>query len=265
VRKLFYLILIVAAVIVLARNFNEQPVEPTTDGSPTVFTTTTSANDVAYALSLRKAAWPPLDVGDTPASAQTSAVATLNYYVVLDGSGSMRSERCGGGKPKIDAAIVAMKAFFANAPSNANIGLAAFDQRAVEERVPLGVGNRAALNDALDKIIAGADTPLRSAIKIGYDKLTAQARTQLSYGEYHLVVVTDGQPDPPDENPTSIVNEILSRSPVVLHTVGFCIDEHHALNQPNRTYYASATNPLELQQSLQAVLAEAPVFDAAKF
>jgi hypothetical protein len=79
------------------------------------------------------------------------------------------------------------------------------------------------------------------------------------------VVVTDGEPDPANEDPTPIVKEILTQSPVVLHTIGFCIDANHVLNQPNRTYYTSATNPEQLQKSLQAVLAEAPSFDAAKF
>jgi Ca-activated chloride channel family protein len=52
---------------------------------------------------------------------------------------------------------------------------------------------------------------------------------------------------------------------VVVHTVGFCIDEDHVLNQPGRTYYTAASNPDELRQGLQAVLAEAPNFDATKF
>jgi Ca-activated chloride channel family protein len=52
---------------------------------------------------------------------------------------------------------------------------------------------------------------------------------------------------------------------VIVHTIGFCIDSDHVLNQPNRTYYASATNPAELKQGLQAVLAESSVFDADSF
>jgi uncharacterized protein with von Willebrand factor type A (vWA) domain len=204
-----------------------------------------------------------LEEGNSAAS--VGALATANYYVVLDGSGSMQSKQCGGGTSRIDAAVEAMKNFIATIPTDANVGLAAFDRRAISERVALGVGNRDALYDALKNIHAGSDTPLRTAIQIGYDKLTAQARTQLGYGEYHLVVVTDGQPEPRDEDPTPVVKEILSESPIVLHTVGFCIDADHVLNQPNRMYYASATNPDQLQRSLQAVLAEAPAFNAVKF
>jgi hypothetical protein len=95
--------------------------------------------------------------------------------------------------------------------------------------------------------------------------LTDQARSQLGYGEYHLVVVTDGEPDPDSEDPTPVVEEILEQSPVVLHTVGFCIDDDHVLNQRGRTFYAAATNPRELREGLQAVLAEADTFDATQF
>ncbi len=220
-----------------------------------------------YALDAQRVDWPPLDdgtIGETTTSTH-AAVNTTNYYVVLDGSGSMLSKRCGGGSTKIEAAVTAVKHFFVSVPAEANIGLAAFDRNSISERVPLGVDNREALRAALDKISAGSDTPLLSSIKIGYEKLTAQARTQLGYGEYHLVVVTDGQPDPDNEDPKPIVRKILEQSPVVLHTIGFCIDSNHVLNQPKKTFYASATDPAELAKSLQAVLAEAPAFDATKF
>jgi Ca-activated chloride channel homolog len=219
------------------------------------------AVDASYALTVQRTVWPPL-VDD---GAAASAVSTINYYAVLDGSGSMLSKECGDGSTKIKAALDAVRNFFDSVPADANIGLAAFDRRVIAERVPLGIGNRPALAQALQEIRAGSDTPLRSAMQIGYDKLTAQARAQLGYGEYHLVVVTDGQPDPDSEDPTPLVDEILAKSPVVLHTVGFCIDNNHVLNQANRTYYASATDPEQLRAGLQSVLAEAPVFDAAHF
>jgi Mg-chelatase subunit ChlD len=225
-----------------------------------------------YALDVQRVNWPPLEDGAAVGAnaVGASAVApdtlnTVNYYVILDGSGSMLNKRCGGGSTKIEAAVTAVKHFFSIVPADANVGLAAFDRKEIAERVPLGVGNRDALNAALANIRAGSDTPLRSSMKIGYEKLTAQARAQLGYGEYHLVVVTDGEPDPDSEDPTPIVREILAQSPVVLHTIGFCIDSDHVLNQPNKTFYASATDPDELQKSLQAVLAESPSFDAAKF
>jgi Ca-activated chloride channel family protein len=233
------------------------------DGDDRTVNTATQNVRSSYALDVRRTMWPPLaEGGNAPTVA---ALATANYYVVLDGSGSMMSKECGGGTSRIKAAVEATKQFFATAPADANVGLAAFDRRTISERVPLGTGNRDALNAALQDIDAGSATPLLTAIKIGYEKLTMQARLQLGYGEYHLVVVTDGEPDPRSEDPSPIVERILTESPVVLHTVGFCIDADHVLNQPNRMYYASATSPQQLEKSLQAVLAEAPAFNATNF
>ena len=211
----------------------------------------------------RRAIWPPLTDNADTLNAQASNA--INYYIVLDGSGSMLSRECAGNSTKMQAALDAVLDFIGTVPKQANIGLAAFDKRVIAERVPLGSDNRDALVDALSKIRAGSDTPLRSTIQIAYNKLTEQGRKQLGYGEYHLIVVTDGQPDPDDEDPTPIVNKILAASPVVIHTIGFCIDEHHVLNQKGRVYYASANNPQQLQKSLSAVLAEADTFDATAF
>ena len=58
---------------------------------------------------------------------------------------------------------------------------------------------------------------------------------------------------------------MLNESPVVLHTIGFCIGSRHSLNQAGRTIYKAADNPGALQQGLADVLAEAPQFSVQKF
>jgi Mg-chelatase subunit ChlD len=244
------------AVVMVMRNCSSSKPQDTTPPSDLVDAAPTLADPVSSGPQT----WPPLRDGVV-----SSPSSDINYYIVFDGSGSMTSSECGNGMSKRDAAVQAVRVFIESAPATANIGLAAFDNSGISERVPLGVGNRDALTDALQRIRAGAGTPLNSGIRIGYGKLTEQARAQLGYGEYHLVVVTDGKPAPSSEDPTPVVREILHDSPVVLHTIGFCIDANHVLNQQGRTYYASATNPEELQASLQAVLAEAPTFDVARF
>jgi Ca-activated chloride channel family protein len=205
--------------------------------------------------------WPPLADGVLPAPDLTAS----NYYIVLDGSGSMRRSQCSGGSTKIRAALSALNRFVGSVPANANLGLAVFDDTDLSERVPLAVGNRDAFAAALRKVEAGQGTPLRSAIDIGFEKLTEQAQRQLGYGEYHLVVVTDGDPDPASEDPTDSVQAILEQSPVVLHTIGFCLGTDHVLNQPGRTLYMAADSPEQLDQGLASVLAEAPSFDPATF
>jgi len=218
----------------------------------------------SYARAAANDSWPRLEEGARPEVAPDQ-LATVNYYVVLDGSGSMQAIECSGGVSKIEAAVAALRRFVGAVPADANLGLAAFDRADVTERVALATGNRDAFRAALDAVAAEGGTPLRSAISLGFERLTAQARRQLGYGEYHLVVVTDGVPDPSSEDPTRVIETIWADSPVVLHTIGFCIGEDHVLNRPGRSYYVAAESPDELQQGLGAVLAEAPSFDVATF
>jgi Mg-chelatase subunit ChlD len=114
------------------------------------------------------------------------------------------------------------------------------------------------------EVQAASGTPLAHAIELAYGKLLEQAQRQLGYGEYNLVVVTDGHASE-GQDPTGVVNRILDESPVALHTIGFCISAEHALNQPGRAVYRAADNPRALGEGLGAVLAEAPSFDLTEF
>ncbi len=78
------------------------------------------------------------------------------------------------------------------------------------------------------------------------------------------MVVTDGEASEGYE-PDIIVRNILSESPVVLHTIGFCIGSQHSLNQGDNVYYFAADDATSLSQGLQAVLAEEPAFDVSQF
>lgn len=227
------------------------------DGAP-------QTSEAAYALAGTRDNWPPLDANAASAIPVGGWSAT-NYYLVLDGSGSMRRTECSGGRKKIDTAVSALQAFIDQVPPSANLGLAVFDDEGLAERVPLGADNRPAVAAALRQVIARGGTPLRSAISLGYERLSAQARQQLGYGDYHLVVVTDGAPDPSSEDPSEIVDRMLDESPVILHTIGFCIGEDHVLNQPGRSFYTAADSPEQLARGLDDVLSEAPSFDLSSF
>jgi Ca-activated chloride channel family protein len=207
--------------------------------------------------------WPPA-ASDDSVQVPAPDLFGVNYYVVLDGSGSMNESKCSEGKRKIEVARTALSAFARSVPAQANLGLAVFDRRGLSERLPLGRNNRNGFSRAIEEVQVSADTPLKRAVELAYSRLLDQGRRQLGYGEYHLVIVTDGLASP-SQKPTSAVNRILAESPVVFHTVGFCIDERHSLNQPGRTYYRSANNPQALQQGLETVLAEAPNFAVSQF
>jgi len=182
-----------------------------------------------------------------------------NIYVVFDGSGSMNSIGCSEGQPKYIAAQKALKVFSKIVSADTNLGFLAFDAQGTTERVPLGLNNRDNFNAQVNSVIISGGTPLRSAMKIAYDKLTSQAQKQLGYGRYQLVVVTDGQANS-GEDPYQLVTEITNASPVEVHTIGFCISKNHSLNIPGITVYKSAMNTEALQKGLESTLAESPTF-----
>ena len=208
-----------------------------------------------------KAAWPPAKDDSVAVAGDLFA---RNYYVVLDASGSMNEKGCSGEVTKIVAAKEALNTFVDTLPADANVGLQVFDGRGINEWLPLGVGNRPEFKRQLATVRANASTPLRGAITGAYGKLLAQGARQLGYGEYHLVIVTDGHADQ-GQDPTGIVNRILAESPVVVQTIGFCIGSKHALNQAGRTMYKEANNVEDLRQGLADVLAEAPQFTVTEF
>ena len=72
--------------------------------------------------------------------------------------------------------------------------------------------------------------------------------------------MTDGEADRGDD-PGDIVNKIVSESPAVISTIGFCIGEGHSLHRPGLTLYHDATNLEQLNQGLESVLAESEFSD----
>jgi uncharacterized protein YegL len=223
-----------------------------------------AADEAATAAADAPAAWPPLG-DDAPAPLPVEQLGVANYYVLLDGSGSMLARGCSGSSNKINAAVSALERFIGTVPADANLGFATFDAAGIDERVPLARDNRDAFQQQLSRVRAAGGTPLASSIELAERQITAQAQRQLGYGEYHLVIVTDGRPDPPREDPTEVVDRLLAETPIVVHTIGFCIGDDHVLNQPGRTFYLAADSREDLERGLDSVLAESPSFDVAAF
>jgi hypothetical protein len=202
--------------------------------------------------------WPP----ETKEGEKTAVARDLlakNYYIILDSSGSMGERECGDGSTKSEVSKKAFAEFLKVVPAKANVGLLIFDKDGVRERAPLGTNNRSEILAQANMALPGNGTPLFDAVAAGLSAMEQQAIVQLGYGEYHLVVVTDGMANPGQE-PDSVVNHIISDTPIVLHTIGFCIKENHPLNQPGRTSYRTAKDPQELIKGLKAVVAESEKF-----
>jgi Ca-activated chloride channel homolog len=200
-----------------------------------------------------------------PADKEGEAVLTRNFYFIMDGSGSMRertSGNCGGDQKfpdKMTGARWAIKTFMTQVPQDVNIGLYVFDRVAKREVVPLGSSNRQQFQQAIDDIDAGGGTPLARAIRIGTDRLVDMYRQQLGYGEFRLVVVTDGKAD-------GIPQAALyaAKYGIPIYTIGLCVGQKHPLRRFSVSYRA-ADNFADLSQGLQDTLAEIPSFGITEF
>ena len=206
--------------------------------------------------------WPYLEEGKQPTVADN--LLASNIYIVFDASGSMGEGGCSGGESKIRVAKRAILEFAKSIPSQTNVGLAVFDNTGTSERVPLSPLNSERLSGTINAVRFGGGTPLSGAMRLGYKALTEQGKRQLGYGEYHLLVVTDGQANNSSEL-NRVVNKILDQSPVLIHTIGFCIDANHSLHQPGKTNYSTAKDYEGLLAGMRSVLAEAPSFSVSDF
>lgn len=231
------------------------------DGDPEPAETLRTEDSVRAAAA---AVW-PADTAGTPEAGQVGLTRT-NLVAVLDMSNSMLSDDCAGDyHNRSVAARAALRAWLDSVPADANLALVVFDAGGTSVRVPLGVGNRDVFVDAVNRAQPGGVTPLSEAVALGQTMLEAQAAHQRGYGEYRIVVITDGRHSD-GYDPAATINDIFDNfaNPIEIHTIGFCITAS-ALNQPGVTYYRSANNPDDLRLGLESALPEAIAFDITQF
>jgi hypothetical protein len=192
-----------------------------------------------------------------------------NFYFIFDGSGSMRdplSSDCGGDqsfKRKLEGAKWAIAEFLKKVPADVNLGLYVFDENHSRQSecnvLPLGPNNMAAFLQAINDVEAGGGTPLARAIRFGAEVLAEQRKMQLGYGEFRLIVVTDGLAD---DIPQAA--EYATEKEIPIYAIGLCIQEDHPLRQYAVSYRA-ADNFQDLAKALEATVSEAEFYDAKAF
>jgi len=195
----------------------------------------------------------PLDSSLPDAEAAT----TMNVYFIFDGSGSMNDKE--GGITKLDGAKKAVEEFIKYVPRDINLGLFVFDSNGKREVVPLGPNNHERFLEAIKQIKAGGGTPLAGAIKAGSNKLIEQYKRQLGYGDYRLVVVTDGIAR---NIPSAAIYATQYGFPI--YTIGLFVEEDHPLREYSISY-KDAQSFEELRQGLTETLAETEYFDPVEF
>lgn len=183
----------------------------------------------------------------------------------MDGSGSMgesTTHECGGDqrfRDKMSGARWAIKKFLEQVPEDVHIGLFVFDSQGRREVVPLGGGNRTAFIQAVENIREGGGTPLAEAIQYGTDKLVEKYKQQLGYGEFRLVIVTDGKAQ---QIPEAAL--YAAKYGIPIYTIGLCVGTDHPLRHYSVSYRA-ADNFADLSQGLKDTLGELPDFGVTEF
>jgi hypothetical protein len=195
------------------------------------------------------------------------ASLTRNFYVIFDGSGSMSealNKQCQGDKrfgSRLEGAKWAVEQFIPLVPSDVNLGLWIFDANGNSERLPLGHESRAQFLTAIQKTRSGGRTPLTESIEQAVNRLVEQRDRQLGYGEFRLVVVTDGEAT---GRPLTQAVAYARERRIPIYTIGLCLGAQHELRKYSVSYRA-ADSIEALRRGLEETLAETSVFDPQTF
>ena len=179
-----------------------------------------------------------------------------NIVVILDASGSMQDKFSGDRtKSKMEAAKAALQEVLANIPDGTQIGLLVFSGANIQNEwvYPLGPKDTEKLIAAIQLPRPSGDTPLGRYIRIGANRLLEQRTRQYNYGNYRLLVVTDGEASDADKV-KHYTPEILNRQ-IRIDVIGVDMKTDHMLANVVDSY-RKADNPGELVAAVSQILAE---------
>ena len=179
-----------------------------------------------------------------------------NIVVILDASGSMQDKFSGDRtKSKMEAAKTALQEVLAKVPDDTQIGLLVFSGANIQNEwvYPLGPKDTQKLIAAIHLPQPSGNTPLGKYIRIGANRLLEQRGKQYNYGNYRLLVVTDGEASDTDKV-KHYTPEILNRQ-IRIDVIGVDMQTDHMLENIVDSY-RKADNPGELVAAVSQILAE---------
>lgn len=179
-----------------------------------------------------------------------------NIVVILDASGSMQDKFSGDRtKSKMEAAKAALQGVLSKVPDDTYIGLLVFSGANIQNEwvYPLGPKDTQKLTAAIQLPRPSGDTPLGRYIRIGANRLLEQRERQYNYGNYRLLVVTDGEASDADKV-KHYTPEILNRQ-IRIDVIGVDMETDHMLANVVDSY-RKADNPGELVAAVSQILAE---------
>jgi uncharacterized protein YegL len=118
--------------------------------------------------------------------------------------------------------------------------------------IPLAALDRASALARIDKVRADGGTPLGQSMKTAMDELLA-LRSKVPYGDYRLLVVTDGEASDPKVL-ASYLPDMVSRG-VVVDVIGVDMASEHSLAQRTHSY-RKANDAASFEKALTEIFAE---------
>ncbi len=179
-----------------------------------------------------------------------------NIVVILDASGSMQDKFSGDRtKSKMEAAKAALQEVLAKVPDDTWIGLLVFSGANIRNEwvYPLGEKDTQKLIAAINLPQPGGGTPLGKYIRIGANRLLEERAKQYNYGNYRLLIVTDGEASDAAQV-EYYTPEILNRQ-IRVDVIGVDMETDHMLAKVVDSY-RRADNPGALVAAVSEILAE---------
>ncbi|WP_299737202.1 VWA domain-containing protein [uncultured Roseobacter sp.] len=171
--------------------------------------------------------------------------------LVLDDSGSMEEEIS-----QAKAALVEAVGFLSETDQVAVIGL---NGGVILPTTPVDEA-RLALQNALRPVVARGGTPLTEAIASARTILENSAAARRSFGNYRIIVTTDGRADDALALRQTVVKTV-TETPIQISTIATKSLPDHALNAAGFTSFTTISGVDGLADALRSAVAEGTTFD----
>ncbi|MBU0469158.1 MAG: VWA domain-containing protein [Candidatus Omnitrophica bacterium] len=181
-----------------------------------------------------------------PLPSRSEDVYSENLVIVMDCSGSMEGH-------KLMQAKIALKEILKYVPAGTQIGLLSFSRDTGGWNYQLGPRNDEMLINAIDRLKSGGGTPLGEYMRYGAERLLKEKQKQLGYGNYRLLVITDGEAS--DRELVERYTPDIMAKGINIDLIGVYMNSAHSLSQMVHSY-REANDTESLKTAITEVLAE---------